>query len=118
MERSIDLGPEVVLTAPLSYMEFLNLWKDAVVALTDSGGLQEETTALGGPCITVRENTERPITVDEGTNEVVGTDPARIKQAAARVLRGEGKQGRRPQLWDGRAAERIVEILRRELASH
>ena len=114
----IDLGPEVVLTAPLSYMEFLNLWKDAVVALTDSGGLQEETTALGVPCITVRENTERPITVDEGTNEVAGTDPARIKQAAAKVLRGEGKQGRRPQLWDGRAAERIVEILRRELASH
>ena len=119
LERfEIDLGPEVVLTAPLSYMEFLNLWKDAVVALTDSGGLQEETTALGVPCITVRENTERPITVDEGTNEVVGTDPARIKQAAAKVLRGEGKQGRRPQLWDGRAAERIVEILRRELASH
>jgi UDP-N-acetylglucosamine 2-epimerase (non-hydrolysing) len=119
LERfEIDLGPQVVLTAPLSYMEFLNLWKDAVVALTDSGGLQEETTALGVPCITVRENTERPITVDEGTNEVVGTDPARIKQAAAKVLRGEGKRGRRPQLWDGRAAERIVEVLRRELGSH
>jgi len=113
----IDLGPGVVLTPPLSYMEFLNLWKDAVVALTDSGGLQEETTALGVPCITIRENTERPITVDEGTNVVVGTDPERMKEAAYKVLRGEGKRGRRPHLWDGRASERIVEILRRELPS-
>jgi UDP-N-acetylglucosamine 2-epimerase (non-hydrolysing) len=111
----IDPGPQIALTPPLSYMEFLNLWKDAVVALTDSGGLQEETTALGVPCITLRENTERPITVDEGTNVVAGTDPGRIKEAVSRVLRGEGKQGRRPQLWDGRAAERIVHILHREL---
>jgi UDP-N-acetylglucosamine 2-epimerase (non-hydrolysing) len=111
----IDLGPRVLLTPPLSYMEFLNLWKDAVVALTDSGGLQEETTALGVPCVTLRENTERPITVDEGTNVVAGTDPTRIREAVSRVVRGETKQGRRPHLWDGRAAERIVEILRREL---
>lgn len=111
----IDLGPRVVLTPPLSYMEFLNLWKDAVVALTDSGGLQEETTALGVPCITLRESTERPITVEEGTNVVAGTDAARIKDAVSKVLRGEGKRGRRPHLWDGRAAERIVHILRREL---
>jgi UDP-N-acetylglucosamine 2-epimerase (non-hydrolysing) len=111
----IDLGSEVVLTAPLSYMEFLNLWKDAALTLTDSGGLQEETTALGVPCITLRENTERPITVEEGTNEVVGTDPARIRQAVSKVLRGEGKRGRRPPLWDGRAAERIVDILQREV---
>lgn len=112
----IDLGDAVILTQPLSYMDFLNLWKDAMVVLTDSGGLQEETTALGVPCITIRENTERPITVDEGTNVVAGTDPARIKDAADKVLRGEGKRGRCPRLWDGRAAERIVEILRRELA--
>ena len=111
----IDLGARVVPTPPLSYMEFLNLWKDAVVVLTDSGGLQEETTALGVPCITLRENTERPVTVEEGTNVVAGTDPARIEQALARVLRGEGKPGARPHLWDGRSAERIVEILRREL---
>lgn len=112
----IDLGPNVILTQPLSYMEFLNLWKDATVVLTDSGGLQEETTALGIPCLTIRENTERPITVTEGTNVLVGTDPVRITVAALRVLRGEVKRGRRPHLWDGRAAERIVEILRRELA--
>jgi UDP-N-acetylglucosamine 2-epimerase len=74
-------------------------------------GLQEETTALGVPCITIRENTERPITVEEGTNVLAGTDPRRIVEEARKVLRGEGKQGRRPHLWDGRAAERIVAIL-------
>jgi UDP-N-acetylglucosamine 2-epimerase (non-hydrolysing) len=111
----IDLGPRVIRTPPLSYMDFLNLWKDAAVVLTDSGGLQEETTALGVPCITLRENTERPITVEEGTNTLAGTDPLRIKQALARVLRGESRHGRRPHLWDGHAAERIVEVLRREL---
>jgi UDP-N-acetylglucosamine 2-epimerase (non-hydrolysing) len=113
--HAADLGPRVCLTPPLSYMEFLNLWKDAAVTLTDSGGLQEETTALGVPCVTLRENTERPITVDQGTNVLAGTDPARIHEAVASVLRGEGKRGRRPELWDGRAAERIVEVLGREL---
>jgi UDP-N-acetylglucosamine 2-epimerase (non-hydrolysing) len=111
----IDLGPRVVLTPPLSYMEFLNLWKEATAVLTDSGGLQEETTALGVPCITLRDSTERPVTVAEGTNELAGTDPARIEQAVGRVLRGEIKAGRRPALWDGRAAERIVQILQTEL---
>lgn len=111
----IDLGPRVVRTPPLSYMEFLNLWKDAAAVLTDSGGLQEETTALGVPCITLRDNTERPITVTEGTNVLAGSDPARIEQAVAKVLGGEHKAGRRPALWDGRAAERIVEILQAEL---
>jgi UDP-N-acetylglucosamine 2-epimerase (non-hydrolysing) len=111
----IDLGPRVVCTPPLSYMEFLNLWKEATAVLTDSGGLQEETTALGVPCITLRDNTERPVTVAEGTNELAGTDPARIEQAVGKVLRGEIKAGRRPALWDGRAAERIVQILQTEL---
>ncbi len=113
----IDLGPCVVRTPPLSYMEFLSLWKDAAAVLTDSGGLQEETTALGVPCITLRDNTERPVTVTEGTNVLAGTDPARIEQAVSRVLRGQIKAGRRPALWDGRAAERIVQILQRELVS-
>lgn len=111
----IDLGPHVTLVGPLAYMCFLNIWKDATVVLTDSGGLQEETTALGIPCITIRENTERPVTVEEGSNVLVGTDPDRIVDEARRVLRGEGKQGRRPELWDGRAAERIVEILVKDL---
>jgi UDP-N-acetylglucosamine 2-epimerase (non-hydrolysing) len=112
----IDLGPNITLVGPQAYMPFLNLWKDAKVVLTDSGGLQEETTALGVPCITIRENTERPVTVDEGTNVLAGTDPVRIVAEARRVLRGEGKQGRRPHLWDGRAAERIVDVLARELS--
>ncbi|WP_256208813.1 non-hydrolyzing UDP-N-acetylglucosamine 2-epimerase [Nitrosospira sp. Nsp14] len=111
----IDLGPNITLVGPQAYMAFLNLWKDAAVVLTDSGGLQEETTALGVPCITIRENTERPVTIDEGSNVLVGTDPARIVAEVRKVLRGEGKQGRRPHLWDGRAAERIVGILATEL---
>lgn len=113
----IDLGPNITLAGPQAYMAFLNLWKDAAVVLTDSGGLQEETTALGVPCITIRENTERPVTVDEGTNVLAGTDPEAIVREARKVLRGEGKQGRRPHLWDGRAAERIVAVLARELAA-
>jgi len=111
----IDLGPNVTLAGPQAYMAFLNLWKDAAVVLTDSGGLQEETTALGVPCVTIRENTERPVTVEEGSNVLAGTDPHKILQETRKVLRGEGKQGRRPQLWDGKAAERIVAILAREL---
>jgi UDP-N-acetylglucosamine 2-epimerase (non-hydrolysing) len=107
----IDPGPAMTLISPMAYMDFLNLWTDAALVLTDSGGLQEETTALGVPCITVRDNTERPITVDEGTNVLVGTDPAKILSAAREVLSAGGKQGRRPDLWDGHAAERIVEIL-------
>lgn len=111
----IDLGPNITLVGPQAYMAFLNLWKDAAVVLTDSGGLQEETTALGVPCITIRENTERPVTVDEGSNVLAGTDPVRIVAEARKVLRGEGKQGRRPHLWDGKAAERIVAVLTKVL---
>lgn len=112
----IDLGPNVTLVGPQGYMPFLNLWMDAAVVLTDSGGLQEETTALGVPCITLRPNTERPVTVDEGSNVLAGTDPVRIVAETRKVLRGEGKQGRRPLLWDGKAAQRIVEVLAKELA--
>ena len=117
LERfGIDLGPNITLVGPQGYMAFLNLWKDAVVVLTDSGGLQEETTALGVPCITIRNNTERPITVDEGTNVLAGTEPTVIVAEARKVLAGQGKQGKRPALWDGKAAERIVAILAAALA--
>ena len=81
------------------------------MVLTDSGGLQEETTALGVPCITMRENTERPITIEEGTNVMVGTNPTAIQTAADSVLDGQSKAGQRPALWDGDAAERIVLII-------
>lgn len=107
----VELGPNIHVMAPQAYMSFLNLWKDAAVVLTDSGGLQEETTALGVPCITLRENTERPVTVDEGSNILAGTDPLAIVAAARSALMGNDKQGRRPYLWDGAAAERIVAIL-------
>jgi UDP-N-acetylglucosamine 2-epimerase (non-hydrolysing) len=96
-------------------MDFLNLWRSAAFVMTDSGGLQEETTALGVPCITIRENTERPITVDEGTNVLAGTDLARVMEEVSRILDGGGKRGKKPALWDGMAAERIVSILDREL---
>jgi UDP-N-acetylglucosamine 2-epimerase (non-hydrolysing) len=112
----IDLGPRVTLIGPQPYMAFLDLWKDATVVLTDSGGLQEETTALGVPCITIRENTERPVTVEQGSNILAGTDPERITAEVRKILGGGGKQGRRPHLWDGRAAQRIVDVLARELA--
>lgn len=112
LERfGIALNDAIVLTPPLAYMDFLNLWKDAHLVLTDSGGLQEETTALGVPCLTLRENTERPITVEEGTNVLVGVSPERIVTEANRILDGRTKAGRIPHLWDGRAAERIVDVL-------
>jgi UDP-N-acetylglucosamine 2-epimerase (non-hydrolysing) len=112
LARLVDLGiPEgIVVIPPLGYLDFLALEADARVVLTDSGGVQEETTVLGVPCLTLRDNTERPITVDEGTNVVVGRDPDRILAEAKRVLR-DGVPPRRPALWDGRAGERIAAIL-------
>jgi UDP-N-acetylglucosamine 2-epimerase (non-hydrolysing) len=107
----ITLNGNVIRTDPLSYMEFLDIWKDASLVLTDSGGLQEETTAMGVPCLTLRDSTERPVTVSEGTNTVVGTSPSRILEEAKRILDGNAKKGRAPELWDGKASERIVKIL-------
>ena len=90
----------------------LGLMQAARLVLTDSGGIQEETTALGVPCVTLRENTERPITVEQGTNTVVGRSPARILAAVDDILRTGGKAGRVPELWDGRASQRIAAVLR------
>ena len=97
---------------PLGYLEMLGLMQAARLVMTDSGGIQEETTALGIPCITLRENTERPITVEQGTNTVVGSSPAHILAAVDDILRSGGKSGRIPELWDGRASQRIVAVLR------
>lgn len=97
---------------PLGYLDFLNLSSGARLVLTDSGGIQEETTALGIPCLTLRENTERPITVEMGTNVVVGTDPAKIINAASAALNGSAKKTtQQPPLWDGRTSERILDAL-------
>ena len=96
---------------PLGYLELLGLMRHAKLVLTDSGGIQEETTALGVPCITLRENTERPITLTQGTNTLVGTDRKKILEVADDTLKNGGKTGRIPDAWDGHAAERIVEII-------
>ncbi len=106
-----ELASGVQTTTPLGYLDFLGLVADADLVLTDSGGLQEETTAVGVPCLTLRESTERPVTVTAGTNTVVGTDPVRIVAAAKDALEGDGPTGARPPLWDGQAAERLVDRL-------
>jgi UDP-N-acetylglucosamine 2-epimerase (non-hydrolysing) len=90
----------------------LGLMQASKVVLTDSGGVQEETTALGVPCVTLRENTERPITAEQGTNTIVGQDPARILAVVDDILRTGGKTGRMPELWDGRTSQRIAAVLR------
>ncbi|MDP2365046.1 MAG: UDP-N-acetylglucosamine 2-epimerase (non-hydrolyzing) [Ignavibacteria bacterium] len=109
-----DLGidePNLIITAPLSYLEFNFLVERAKAVLTDSGGITEETTVMGVPCFTLRDNTERPETIEIGTNELIGTDPSAIKPALIKLFAGQWKKGAVPELWDGRSAERIVEHL-------
>jgi UDP-N-acetylglucosamine 2-epimerase (non-hydrolysing) len=103
--------PNLRLADPLPYLDFLQLMANAHCVLTDSGGIQEETTALGVPCLTLRENTERPITVTRGTNKVIGVDPAVIHAEWRRAAHGQWQAGELPELWDGKAASRIVPIL-------
>jgi UDP-N-acetylglucosamine 2-epimerase (non-hydrolysing) len=110
-QAGIKTHPQLKLIPPVGYLDFLCLLSKATLVLTDSGGIQEETTALGVPCLTLRENTERPITISEGTNLLIGTDPAKIIAAAQTILAGKGKPGRIPPFWDGHAAERIVDVL-------
>ncbi|WP_416234781.1 non-hydrolyzing UDP-N-acetylglucosamine 2-epimerase [Paucibacter sp. PLA-PC-4] len=98
----------VALLPPQGYLEMLGLMAGAAIVLTDSGGLQEETTALGVPCLTLRENTERPITVEQGTNTLIGLNGEALLRGVAEVLAGHGKRGRVPEFWDGHAAERIA----------
>jgi UDP-N-acetylglucosamine 2-epimerase (non-hydrolysing) len=107
--------PELHYVDPQSYLEFNYLAKHARGVITDSGGITEETTVMGVPCLTLRDSTERPETVTVGTNELIGTDPARLAPALARLLAGQWKKGAIPQKWDGKAAERIVKHLERLL---
>ncbi|MDO3379705.1 UDP-N-acetylglucosamine 2-epimerase (non-hydrolyzing) [Geoalkalibacter halelectricus] len=109
------LAQGFILCEPLGYLDFLKLNKDARLVLTDSGGIQEETTVLGVPCITLRHNTERPITVTAGTNQLVGSDKHQILSAAAKVLSGQTEKKQIPPLWDGQAAKRIVDFLEQSL---
>lgn len=111
---SLELGPlprGLHLVEPLGYLEFLALQRDAKLVVTDSGGVQEETTFLGVPCITARANTERPVTVEIGTNVLVGDDLPRLQSLARKALNGEWKPGRIPPLWDGRAGARVADRL-------
>jgi UDP-N-acetylglucosamine 2-epimerase (non-hydrolysing) len=101
-------APGLLCLPPQGYLEMVGLMNAAAVVLTDSGGVQEETTALGVPCLTLRENTERPITVEQGTNTLVGRDFAALRAAVEAILAGGGKRGRLPELWDGRTAGRIA----------
>lgn len=110
-------NPRLLILPPLGYLQMLGLMKNARVFLTDSGGIQEETTALGVPCITLRDNTERQITVDEGTNVIVGQDRQKILSAVKSVLETNGKTGRIPEFWDGNASRRIVSVLHTWLSS-
>ena len=115
--KNIERNPEgwkgIKLVDPLGYLDFLGLMARARLVLTDSGGIQEETTALGVPCITLRENTERPVTVDVGTNRLAGLDPDRVVAMARDVLDGKAKNGRVPELWDGKAAGRAVDVIQK-----
>ena len=110
-------APGFLVLPPQGYLEMLGLMAGARVVLTDSGGIQEETTALGVPCLTMRESTERPITVSEGTNTIVAGDARAIVEGVEAVLAGGGKGGRIPEGWDGRAAERIAAHLAGWLAA-
>jgi len=111
LEERVRSMPGLVLTEPLGYLEFLKLISSAKVVLTDSGGIQEETTILGVPCLTLRENTERPVTCQLGTNRLVGTTPANVIQAFNDVLAHPPGPGKIPPRWDGKTARRIVDIL-------
>jgi UDP-N-acetylglucosamine 2-epimerase (non-hydrolysing) len=111
LEKMLNV-PGLLQLPPMGYLEMLGLMKDARVVMTDSGGIQEETTALGVPCITLRNNTERPITVDEGTNTVAGQDPAKILDVFDEIMQSGGKAGRIPEYWDGQASIRIAAAIR------
>ena len=102
---------QIKLIDPLGYLDFLNLMMHSTFVMTDSGGIQEETTVLGIPCLTLRDTTERPITISQGTNVLVWNDRGKIIAEAFKILNGNGKRGSCPELWDGKSSDRIVNIL-------
>jgi UDP-N-acetylglucosamine 2-epimerase (non-hydrolysing) len=106
-----NLNKNIILTDPIGYIDFLALTKNAGLIITDSGGIQEESTYLGIQCITVRNNTERPVTVEAGTNHLIGNDLTKVEKCAADILSGNIKKGKIPELWDGKTSERIVKHL-------
>jgi len=116
LQQKVEAMKNLMLLEPLGYLDFMKLMHNARLLLTDSGGIQEETTYLGIPCITMRENTERPVTVEVGTNILVGADTERIIKETKNILDGNAKKGQIPELWDGRAAQRIVKIIHEVLS--
>jgi UDP-N-acetylglucosamine 2-epimerase (non-hydrolysing) len=108
----VESMKNLLLIDPVGYLDFLHLEKHAKIVLTDSGGIQEETTVLGIPCLTLRKNTERPITIKNGTNELVGTNPEKIIESTERILAGQHKVGSIPQYWDGKTALRVAKVLK------
>jgi UDP-N-acetylglucosamine 2-epimerase (non-hydrolysing) len=110
-DRLKRCSPGLRTMPPMGYLDFLALQKNARFVITDSGGIQEETTWLGIPCMTLRENTERPITITVGTNELIGNDWLRLRESVNRILTGNWKSGSCPPLWDGHASDRIADLL-------
>ena len=106
----VSLSQQVKVVDPVGYIEFLTLQRKAAFVITDSGGVQEETTYLGVPCLTLRENTERPVTVEQGTNTLVGNDLELLESEVERILNGKPKKGTVPSLWDGRTGDRIASL--------
>jgi len=117
MTAFVKRMPNLILTEPIGYLDTLALMQKASFVLTDSGGVQEETTVLGVPCLTVRKNTERPVTITQGTNVLVGVSKARIVSEAKSILKGKARRKGIPKYWDGRAAKRIVSVIRRKADS-
>ena len=107
--QELQENKKITLADPLGYIDFLSLVKGASIVITDSGGIQEETTVLGVPCVTLRKNTERPVTVAVGTNYLIGTNPGKILQTTELIIDGQGKKGSIPKYWDGKAGYRIIE---------
>jgi UDP-N-acetylglucosamine 2-epimerase (non-hydrolysing) len=115
---NISNYPNLILTEPLGYIDFLRLIKDSFCVITDSGGIQEETTYLGIPCVTIRENTERPITVEVGTNYLAGTDFNNVFNIVDDIINNNAKKGKIPFLWDGKAGERVAKIIIEKFNNH
>jgi len=118
LSNEIARNKKMILCEPIGYLDFLCLLESSALVITDSGGIQEETTYLGVPCLTMRENTERPVTVDKGTNRLMGFEFAKVVKEAKRVFRGKSKKGKIPELWDGKASERIAKIIARTLSKN
>jgi UDP-N-acetylglucosamine 2-epimerase (non-hydrolysing) len=111
--QALNIGHQQLYTIePLGYLEFNYLVENALAVITDSGGITEETTVMGVPCMTLRDNTERPETVNVGTNELIGTNPSAIKPSLEKLFAGKWKKGAIPELWDGYTAKRIISILK------